>query len=154
MSWNLGAGHKIKALFRAGAGFEQSFGDQLPPPLSSKGIPTYITIKMQTSSRKCIQHPLTHPSPKQLPTEHAKTLLRKKYCFPTFFSQLWTYSKDSHVLVFYLKKGRKEEMVLPNVTENIVGEIKPVHYVWTAARSKDFSKGSVRSISSLKYNFK
>lgn len=94
MSWNLGAGHKIKALFCVRAGVKQPLRDQLPPP-SSKGIPTYITIKMHRSPRKCsFQHSLTHPSPNQLPIERAKAFLRKKYCFLTFFSQLWSYSKE------------------------------------------------------------
>lgn len=34
MSWNLGAGHKIKALFCLRAGVKQSFRDELPPPSS------------------------------------------------------------------------------------------------------------------------
>lgn len=38
-------------------------------------------------------------------------------------------------------------MVLPNVTENIVGQIKSIHHIWTATRSRKFQqrKESVRS---------
>jgi len=40
-----------------------------------------------------------------------------------------------------------EVIVLPNVTENIVGQIKSTHCVWTATRSRTFQqrKESVRS---------
>lgn len=102
MRWNLGAGHKIKALFRVRAGVKQSFRDQLPIP-SSKSI-TYFTIKMHSFSRKKFS---TSPnSSKSKPaTNRTKAFLRKKYCFPTSLSCGPIPKKDSNIFNFYLSEG-------------------------------------------------